>query len=200
MRTVQMLYDFQVEVFSMKKVISVTVLGLSVLGLSLLGCNHNYEGEYLATEGVDCTLNSNINNNDVFLEISLQSEGYTAIAPRVLNLGLGSTSDGTASPSEDNILNFNFSKRGPRVRGAPTNPSPFKSVSMSIKVHPTKHNHILIHESYASLIDDNNGYINLLKADQKQPNYIPLCLIKKNTINYLWLSAKTFLSKNALDL
>lgn len=97
-----------------------------VVSLALAGCekgpSYEFEGQYFAAEGEECTTPANTKDLEhYFLEITKQASMgkvvYSAKLPSAAKAGLPVVSAQDVSPNDDNQLTFNFSKA--RVYGVP---------------------------------------------------------------------------------
>ncbi|MCU7649092.1 hypothetical protein [Pseudomonas piscis] len=113
-----------------------------VVSLALAGCekgpSYEFEGQYFATEGEECTTPASTKDLEHYLlEISKQvSWGrvmYSATLPAAAKAGLPVVSAQDVSPNDDNQLTFNFSKA--KVTGVPPESPDFKIV---VTVIPNK--------------------------------------------------------------
>jgi hypothetical protein len=154
------------------------------LALSLSACwqnSYEFEGQYFFAEGDECLPSSNPRDAEIpFLEIIPQGKGadkkYLAKLPLATALGIPGTSDGESSPTDNNELNFSFSKEGKDgFFGTPS-----ADMSVSVIPHETKKNYIWL--TKLDLTVGNNGKVinrNLLLPEAKRIGSKGMCLSKK---------------------
>lgn len=165
--------------------------GMVVL-LSACSEPYDFEGRYFVATGDECSLEDNMKTeNNVFLQITAQGKGenktYAANIPVAAAWGLPASSNATASPTENEELNFTFSK-DEKVGWVSSSPG----VDMSMKVipHESRENHLWLTKWHTSV--SQNGTVNqtsvldkLAKGDPRYSNIPKItekgaCLIKQS--------------------
>lgn len=121
---------------------------IGVVSLSLAACekapSYEFEGQYFATEGEECTTPANVKDREqYYLEITKEVRGrsvlFSANFPTASKAGLPVVSAQSVSPNDDNELTFNFYE--PKASGTPPEAAKFNIV-LSVIPNKDKEGHL----------------------------------------------------------
>jgi hypothetical protein len=130
---------------------------VAAASVSLTGCfegEYGFEGKYFPTEGEECTTPANANDREQYLleitkEVHNGNALYAAKFPVAARAGAPITSAQNVSPTDENVLNFRFTKA--EVSGVFSG-SPAVDIVVSVTPNQSKDGHIWLTKATTTMV------------------------------------------------
>lgn len=133
---------------------------IGAVSLALAACekspSYEFEGQYFATEGEECTTPANVKDREqYYLEITKEVRGanvlFSANFPTASKAGLPVVSAQSVSPNDNNELTFNFYE--PKASGTPPEATKFNIV-LSVTPNQSKEGHLWVTKAEMNIASD----------------------------------------------